>query len=97
MKSAKLGKPTLGVEVTNVSRHGLWIMVGEEELFLSFDQFPWFQDAAISDIFNVTLPQPWHLYWPELDVDLDIDSIRHPERFPLVAKVALKKRSSRSK
>jgi hypothetical protein len=26
-------------------------------------------------------------YWPELDVDLAVESIRHPEKFPLVSKV----------
>jgi hypothetical protein len=24
--------------------------------------------------------------WPDLDVDLEIDSLRHPERYPLVIK-----------
>jgi len=24
---------------------------------------------------------PGHFYWPELDVDLAIESIEHPERF----------------
>jgi hypothetical protein len=25
------------------------------------------------------------LHWPDLDVDLHVDSIEHPERYPLVA------------
>jgi hypothetical protein len=29
-----------------------------------------------------------HLHWPELDVDLHVDSIIHPERYPLVAAAA---------
>jgi hypothetical protein len=28
-----------------------------------------------------------HLYWPDLDVDLAVESIRNPERFPLVSRV----------
>lgn len=27
-----------------------------------------------------------HFYWPDIDVDLDLKIIRHPERFPLQAK-----------
>ena len=86
MKFAQLGENTSGVEVLNVSRHGFWLLIVAEELFVPFDQFPWFRDASIAQITNVSLPSPHHLYWPDLDVDLAIDSIRHPEMFPLVSK-----------
>jgi hypothetical protein len=87
MKSAALGLSTFPVEVTNISRHGFWLLLKDEELFLPFSDFPWFQDAAVRKILNVELPSPNHLYWPELDVDLAVESIRHPERFPLVSKI----------
>jgi hypothetical protein len=29
---------------------------------------------------------PHHLYWPDLDIDLAVESIRHPEQFPLVSR-----------
>lgn len=86
MKSAKLGKSTSTAEVTNVSKHGFWIFLGKEELFVPFSQFPWFKDAPVSQLLNVEWPQPHHLYWPDLDVDLAVESIRHPEKFPLVSK-----------
>ena len=86
MKSAKLGKSTSTAEVTNVSKHGFWILLGNEELFVPFSQFPWFKDAPVSQLLNVEWPQPHHLYWPDLDVDLAVESIRHPEKFPLVSK-----------
>lgn len=74
------------VEVSGVSKHGFWILLDEEEeLFISFAEFPWFHKAPVADLFNVDRPQSHHLYWPELDVDLHVDSIRHPERFPLVS------------
>ena len=38
MKSATLGKSTSGAEVTNISRHGFWLLVADEELFVSFNQ-----------------------------------------------------------
>ncbi|MDB5905476.1 MAG: hypothetical protein JWM26_4354, partial [Betaproteobacteria bacterium] len=33
---------------------------------------------------NVERPQPHHLYWPDLDIDLSVDSILRPNEFPLV-------------
>jgi len=70
-------------EVTHISRHGFWVMLDERELFLPFEEFPWFVDAAVGAILNVQRPQPHHLRWPDLDVDLTVDSIEHPERYPL--------------
>lgn len=96
MKSATLGKNTSGAEVTNISKHGFWLLVADEELFVPFKEFPWFKDASVSAILNVEWPQPHHLYWPDLDVDLDVESIRHPEKFPLISQVSsLTRRSSR--
>jgi hypothetical protein len=89
VKSAALGKNTSEVEVLNVSPHGFWLLVAVEELFVPFDQFPWFRDATIAQISKVELPSPNHLYWPELDVDLAVESIRHPEQFPLVSSAGM--------
>jgi hypothetical protein len=87
MKSTTLGASISAVEVTNISPQGVWILLDDEELFLSFAVFPWFRDAAVGKILRVESPSPNHLYWPELDVDLAVESIRHPERFPLVSRV----------
>ena len=80
------GASILEVEVTNISKHGFWLLLGDEELFVSFSEFPWFKDAPVAKLMNVERPQPHHLYWPDLDVDLAVDSIRHPEQFPLVSR-----------
>jgi hypothetical protein len=85
-KSALPGKRTSDVEVSNVSEHGFWLLLETEELFLSFADFPWFKDAPIAKLANVERPQPHHLYWPDLDLDLSVDSIRDPQKFPLIAK-----------
>ena len=74
------------VEVTNISSHGVWVILHEVEYYLSFSNFPWFKEAKISDITNVKLLNGKHLFWPELDVDLDIDSIKNIEKYPLVYK-----------
>jgi hypothetical protein len=80
------GTSTLAAEITHVSKQGFWLLLDEEELMLAFADFPWFKQATIEQLCDVERPSPDHLYWPRLDVDLSIESIRHPERFPLVAK-----------
>ena len=55
---ATLGKSTSGVEVTNISGHGFWLLMADEELFVAFKEFPWFKDASVSEILNVEWPQP---------------------------------------
>ncbi|MBW2204320.1 MAG: DUF2442 domain-containing protein [Deltaproteobacteria bacterium] len=86
MKSGALGKITSEVEIANISSHGIWLLSENQELFLSYDDFPWFKDVTIQQILNVEEPMPGHFYWPDLDVDLSIESIEHPERFPLKAR-----------
>jgi uncharacterized protein DUF2442 len=82
----------LDVEVTNVSLHGFWLLIGENERFVSFKVFPWFQKASIAELTNVRLPSSHHLYWPELDVDLAVDSLDHPDRYSLVSQALSDKR-----
>ena len=77
----------LDAEVTNISGHCLWVLVDDEELALPFSEFPWFRSATIDQVLNVVRPSGPHLYWPDLDVDLSLDSIRHPDHYPLKAKV----------
>ncbi len=89
MKYETPGLDTSEVEVTGISKHGLWLFLGERELFLPFRDFPWFRQAAVSAVLNVERPHAQHLYWPDLDVDLAVESIEHPERFPLVSKVGV--------
>ena len=83
MSSCAPGTSTSEVEVLNVSPHGIWILVGDQEFFLDTDHFPWFSDAKLRDVYDVTLFHGRHLHWPALDVDLHLESLEHPERFPL--------------
>jgi len=68
--------------------HGFRLLLGDEELFVPFSKFPWFKNTAVAKLLKVERPQPHHLYWPDLDIDLAVDSIRHPEQFPLVSRSA---------
>jgi hypothetical protein len=70
--------------VLSVSPHGVWLHVHGEEYLLRYDDHPWFRNARIAEIFNVALLHGQHLRWPDLDVDLHIDSLRTPEQFPMV-------------
>jgi hypothetical protein len=81
------GTATSEVEVTNISRHGFWLLLDERELFLPFAEYPWFKRAPVEAILALERPQPDHLRWPDLDVDLSVESIEHPERYPLTAKL----------
>lgn len=88
MTSAALGTPTSGVEVTNISPHGIWLLLRGDEKLLTYEHFPWFKHATVAQISQVELQSDDHLYWPALDIDLSVESIDHPERFPLVSNVA---------
>ncbi len=74
------------LDVTNISRNGFLLLVGEEELLLPFEHFPWFKSATVEQITEVERLSANHLYWPSLDVDLSVESIRQPEAFPLVSR-----------
>ena len=80
------GLDFLEAEITHISQHGFRLLLEEKESFLPFENFPCFKDAPVSAILNVQLVSSRHLYWPDLDIDLAVESIEHPERFPLIAK-----------
>ena len=80
------GEHSSDVEVTNISSHGFWLLVGGKELFLSYEDFPWFKDAPVGHIIDVEQPSPGHFRWPQLDIDLGAETIEHPDEFPLMAR-----------
>lgn len=80
------GNSTLAVELTNVSPHGIWLLLDDEELHLSFADFPWLKRASIEQLADLQRPSANHLYWPQLDIDISCESVRHPQAFPLVSK-----------
>ena len=79
-----LGKNTSEVEVLNIDRHGLWLYTKGKEYFLPFEEFPWFNEAKIAEVLNVELLHNFHLYWPSLDVDLDLRSLEDLSGTPLI-------------
>jgi len=83
-KSNKAGKNISSkAEVQNISDQGIWIFVHDKEFFLSFTEFPWFLKATIEQIYNLEYSGNKHLYWPALDIDIDLDSIVNLGQYPL--------------
>jgi hypothetical protein len=86
MRSLKHGKG-ISVSVENITPFGIWLFVKEKEYFLSYKDYPYFRDQTLNSIQNVQLLHGYHLYWPELDVDLEIDNLENPEKYPLKSKI----------
>lgn len=87
MKSSKSGK-TISVSVENITPFGIWLFVKGREYFLSYKDYPYFRDQTLKSIHAVRLLHDYHLYWPDLDVDLEIDNLENPEKYPLKWKAA---------
>ncbi len=83
MKSKMRGAAISAVEILNINVHGVWIYVRGREHFLSHEDYPWFKEATIRKIQNVRLLHGHHLHWPDLDVDLEVESLEKPEHYPL--------------
>jgi len=73
----------ISVSVENITPFGLWMLVKGKEYFLTYQDYPYFKDQTIKSIQNVKLFHGFHLYWPGLDVDLGIDNLENPEKYPL--------------
>ena len=83
MKSSPLGKNTSEVEVLNISSHGIWLYVAGEEYFLPYKDYPWFKGTKVEDIIDVKILHGHHLHWPRLDVDLELESLKYLDHYPL--------------
>lgn len=85
MESSRMPGKNASVEVTHISKTGVWLLSHDREFFMSYEDFSWFKDAPVGKIMNVEEPYAGHYYWPDLDVDLTSEIIEYPERFPLKA------------
>lgn len=74
------------VSVLMINSQGIMLSVLGNDYFISYNRLPWMKDATIKDVLNVQMSGDDAIEWPNLDVDLEIDSLKHPERYPLVMK-----------
>jgi len=88
---SKAGKISSECEIANISPFGVWLLFGSKEYFLDHKKYPWFKKASVDDVLNVQSPKEGHLRWPTLDIDLHVDSLEHPERYPLISRLTHKK------
>jgi len=90
VKSLKNGK-SISVSVENISAFGIWLFVKGKEYFLDFSTYTYFKDQTIKSIQNVKLLHGFHLYWPDLDVDLEIDNLENPGKYPFKSRCSGRK------
>lgn len=73
-------------DVLMINDRGIMISVMGQDYFLSYNRVPWMKDATINEVLDVRMSGKNAIEWPKLDVDLEIESLRHPERYPLLIK-----------
>ena len=86
MRSSARGRSTSrrDVELQGVSPHGLWLLVEGAEYLVPFDAYPALRRGTIDGLARVELHHGVRLHWPDLDVDIELDALSHPERYPLM-------------
>jgi hypothetical protein len=82
MRSSRPGKG-ISASVENITPLGVWLIFNEKEFFLNYRDFPCFKNQTSKSIHHVEVLHGRHLYWPELDVDLEVDNLENPEKYPL--------------
>ncbi len=86
MKSLKNGRG-ISVVVENITPSGIWLFVKGKEYFLNYQEHPYFENQPIKAIHNVRMLHGFHLHWPDIDVDLEVDNLENPEKYPLTSKI----------
>ncbi len=84
MKSGLHGKSTLTNNVTSVNALGLYLLVQDREYFVPFADYPAFKSATLDQIFDFQQIAPGQFHWRALDVDIEVDALGNPNRFPLM-------------
>lgn len=74
------------VSVLMINAQGIMLSVKGNDFFISYNRVPWLRDARISDVLNVRMCGHSAIEWEALGVDLEIESLKHPERYPLIMK-----------
>ncbi len=77
-------------EVTNITPLGFWLLVDGVEYFVPFGDYPAFRDATVAQICTFRRLGS-QLHWPQLDVDIELEALQHPERFPLMFRHGVEK------
>lgn len=79
------GTVTLTSEITNITKNGFWLFTANNEYFVPFQDYPVLEQATIKQLNRFTEVVPGHFHWPDLDCDIELDALKHPEQFPLAS------------
>ena len=83
MSLSQNGISTSLSEVTNITHHGFWLWVDDREYFVPFKDYPGFTEATITQIYHVQRQGASQFHWPDLDIDIELEALDEPERYPL--------------
>lgn len=86
MISSMPGNAILRAEVTGAGPIGFWLLAADREYFVPFADYPDFLQATISQLYQVEQLSPTQIYWPDLDIDIDLNALEEPRHFPLAFK-----------
>jgi hypothetical protein len=70
------------VATLQVAHHGFRLLVDDQEYFVPFADYPAFTRATVSQIHDIQRLGPRQFHWPQLDADIELDALEHPEQYP---------------
>jgi hypothetical protein len=71
----------ISAQVTNIEHDGFWLLANDGEYFVAFEDYPDFRNATIAQIYNFRVSFDG-FHWLDLDIDIELDALKHPDRFP---------------
>ena len=84
--SLRNNSDAMSVNVLMINSQGLLLNVCGNDYFVSYNRLPWMKEASIRSVLNVQMCGSNAIEWPDLDVDLEIESLKHPEKYHLLVK-----------
>jgi len=85
-QNLKEGGRNTFLKVVSITPTHIVLHINAEEFLVPFTRVPWFHNAKVEDVFDVRMNGDDEIRWDKLDIDLAVDSLKHPEKYPLVMK-----------
>jgi len=61
-------------------------LIGDEEFFIPFADYPAFFHGTVEQIMNFHTIGSIQIHWPGLDIDIELEALRKPQNYPLTFK-----------
>jgi len=75
-----------GVSISDVDHLGFMLNCDGKAYRLDFSMYPWFEYCTIRELLNVRADQ-WGVYWDDAGIELERETLEHPESYPLKVSV----------